>query len=140
MALILPFAYGLVEFFLNQILFTWRHIIYQFIFTGLYALITMIWQVSTGDATIFPGKLDWVCSARDGADAEGSCLFSECFLWFIVFLVVQSGCYSLILFLHYLKTRFCCKRSVAIKTYSEIDQSALGQITAERKSTFAKSD
>ena len=136
MALALPAAYGLIEFFLNQLLMTWRHILYQFIFTIFFALVTMLWQVSTGDATIFPGALDWVCASREGG--EDGCIFDECILWFIVFIGVQSGCYSLILFLHYLKTRFCCKRSVPIKTYSEIAPGQLSNITAQRKSSVKK--
>ena len=124
MALIVPVCFALFEFMLNQLLMTWKHIVYQYIFTALYAVVTAIWQVSTQDAVIFPHKLDWICASRAGNPPN--CIFDQCILWFIIFMLVQSGCFSLLLFLHYLKAKFCCKRSVPIVTYQQDTISSLG--------------
>ena len=40
----LPLVFATWEFFQNQLLMSWRHILYQYIFTAFYALITFTWQ------------------------------------------------------------------------------------------------
>ena len=42
-AVVCPLFFGTWEFFQNQLLISWRHIIYQYIFTAFYALITYTW-------------------------------------------------------------------------------------------------
>lgn len=113
-------GFFLCEFFMNQILMSWKHLVYQYIFTGFYALVTLVWQRSTGDAVIFPNILDW----------NSGDLFNECILWFIYFTIVQTVWFSIILLLHYLKSLYCCRRSVDIITYAEVDPA---EITALRK-------
>ena len=114
---------------MNQLMLTWKHIVYQYIFTVFYAMVTAIWQISTNDAIIFPELLDWVCKSR--TEVEG-CLSAHCLLWFFYFAIVQTCCFSVILFLHYLKSKYCCRRSVDIITYEETQASQLGSITAKR--------
>lgn len=101
----MPPSFAIIEFCMNQVLMNWKHIAFQYIFTAFYALMTLIWQQATKPAVIFPGVLDWT--------TDGS-LFDDCILWFIVFAGVQTGCFSLLLLLHYTKSRYCCRRSVPI--------------------------
>ena len=123
---------------MNQLLMSWKHLVWQFLFTGVYAGITAVWQTSTSTAIIFPGSLDWICASREGA-SEG-CLFSECGLWFIYFAVVQSICYSVVLLLNYLKAKFCCRRSVTIQTYNAMSIEDFGHITAHRDTDYNKQE
>ena len=97
----MPVIFYFIEFFLNQIVLSWKHIVYQYLFTVLYGVVTAAWQHLTGNAVIFPGSLDWICSLRAGASSD--CLFNECILWFIIFMAVQTVSYSVILYLHFLK-------------------------------------
>ena len=39
----LPVIFYFIEFFLNQILISWKHIVYQYLFTTLYGVITASW-------------------------------------------------------------------------------------------------
>lgn len=112
-----PVLFYAFEFFQNQLLISWKHLIYQYLFTAFYAATTFMWQVVTGNAVIYPRHLDWICASRAGEPED--CLFNECILWFIYFMIVQTGCFSLVLLLHYLKSKYCCKRSVAIITYKD---------------------
>ena len=68
----------------------WKNIVYQYIFTMIYALITALWQVGTEDAVIFPKKLDWVCASetRTWNVDNQNCLFEQCILWFMIFMGV----------------------------------------------------
>lgn len=100
-------------------------------FTIVYAATTAIWQVVTGDAVVYPGALDWICEKRDGA-ASG-CLFNECILWFIYFMLVQTGCFSFVLMCHYLKSKYCCKRAVPIITYQQESIHNLGSIMSSKR-------
>lgn len=84
--MILPVVLLVGEMFMNQLLMTWKHIVYQYFFTAFYMVVTAIWQVATGNAVIFPKKLDWICSTRTGNSSD--CLFSQCILWFIYFIIV----------------------------------------------------
>ena len=43
MALIIPVCFQIIELFNNQLILEWKHLVYQYIFTGGYALITMGW-------------------------------------------------------------------------------------------------
>ena len=43
MSLIAPVCFIFIEFMQNQLLLEWKHLIYQYIFTGGYALVTMLW-------------------------------------------------------------------------------------------------
>lgn len=88
----------------------WKHIVYQYLFTAAYMLMTAIWQFSTGDAVIFPDRLDWICSTR-ASDPPSNCLFSQCILWFIYFVIVQSACFALLLLIHHVKAEYCCRKS-----------------------------
>ena len=126
----LPVVFYLLEFFLNQILISWKHIVYQYLFTLCYAGITAAWQSITGTAVIYPKTLDWICATREGGTED--CLFSECILWFIYFMVVQSGCYSLVLLMHYLKSKYCCVRSVTIVTHNRDVIENLGSIVSSK--------
>ena len=127
----LPVVCYFIEFFMNQILISWKHIVYQYLFTMLYAAITAAWQNITHEAVIFPKTLDWICASREGA--EGGCIFTECILWFIYFMIVQTGSYSLILYMHYLKSKYCFKQSVKIKTYNRDSIENLGSIMSNKR-------
>lgn len=127
----LPVVFFAIEFFLNQILISWKHIVYQYVFTLCYAVITASWQTLTGDAVIFPKTLDWICASREGG-AEG-CIFNECIMWFIVFILVQTGCFSLVLLLHFLKSKYCCRQSVPIITYNPNQIEKLGSIMSQKR-------
>lgn len=107
LSLYAPVGFFLVELCMNQLLLSWKQLPLQYIFTVLYALITALWQLSTGDAVIFPGKLDW----------NSDDLFNDCILWFLYFMVAQTGCFSVVLLAHYIKSKFCCKLSVPIIAY-----------------------
>ena len=76
---------------------------------------TLLFQKFTGDAVIFPKRLDW----------NGSELFDEVFVWFLSFAAVQTGSFAFILLIHFLKSKFVCKQSVEIHAFDE----------PERKST-----
>ena len=39
----MPVIFYFIEFFLNQILISWKHIVYQYLFTTLYGGITAAW-------------------------------------------------------------------------------------------------
>ena len=121
----------LLEFFLNQILISWKHIVYQYLFTALYAGITALWQVVTKNAIIYPESLDWICATREGA--SDNCIFSQCIAWFLIFMTVQTGMFSLVLMMHYLKSKYCCKQSVAIETYQRDSIKTLGSIMASKR-------
>ncbi len=43
------------------------------------------------------------------------CLWDQCFKFWLVFIAMQTLSYSLLLILHFLKVKFCCKRSVPIE-------------------------
>ena len=121
----------LVEFFLNQILISWKHIVYQYLFTAFYAGITALWQVVTKNAVIFPKALDWICATRDGAPDD--CIVSQCIVWFVIFMAVQTAMYSLVLLMHYLKSKYSCKQSVPIVTYQRDSIKTLGSIMASKR-------
>jgi len=70
---------------------------------------TLLFQKFTGDAVIFPGRLDW----------NGSDIFSEVVVWFLSFAAVQTGSFAFILLVHFLKSKFVCKQSVEIEAFSE---------------------
>lgn len=112
-----PLIFFVIEFFLNQLLITWKHLVYQYLFTLFYALVTLIWQVSTKDAVIFPNSLDWICASRDYNATNPGCLFDQCILWFLVFMGVQTGCFTALVLFHYAKSKFCCRRSHSIVTF-----------------------
>jgi len=122
-ALWAPIAIFVVELFFNQLLISWKQLPMQYIFTFGYAVMTLSFQKFTGNAVIFPKRLDW----------NSDNLFSECILWFIVFILVQTGCFSLVLLIHFLKSKFCCKRSVEIVTFREIDAKDMGALTAKQE-------
>ena len=86
MALWVPACFYLLEFMMNQLLMSWKNIAYQYVFTLVYAAITATWQIVTSNAVIFPQRLDWICDSRPGASAD--CLFSECFAWFLWFMLI----------------------------------------------------
>jgi len=135
LSLFLPVGFLVIEFMQNQLLLVWKHLIYQYIFTAFYALVTLLWQTGTGSAVIFPDSLDWICGWESDAtgptrepNTGGSCLFSDCFLWFGVFMLVQTGCFAALLLLHYAKSKFCCRRPVQLSSDSVV-YSAAGQST-----------
>ena len=105
--IILPIVFFIFEFLQNQILISWKSIVWQYVFTAFYACVTACWQMVTGDAVIYPGALDWICATREGASPD--CMTSECIMWFIYFMLIQTGCFSLVLFMHYLKSKYCCR-------------------------------
>ena len=39
----MPVIFYFIEFFLNQILISWKHIVYQYLFTVLYGVVTAAW-------------------------------------------------------------------------------------------------
>ena len=84
---------------------------YQYIFTVCYALITAVWQFGTGDAVIFPRRLDWICKTRNYNADDPNCIFSQCFVWFFVFLAIQTTSFTTLLLVHYGKAKFICRRS-----------------------------
>ena len=74
---------------------------------------------------IFPGKLDW--NSND--------LWGECFFWFFIFLVAQTVCFSFVLLVEYLTSKFCCKQSVEIVTFRELDAKRLGSLKGHGEKT-----
>ena len=126
-ALYAPVIFFFFEMCQNQLMMSWRHIWYQYIFTAVYALATGLYQISQGDTVIFPRTLDWLCESRAGA-VEG-CLVNECLLWFVYFIIVQTGCFALILVMHYLKAKFICKKNIKIEMQSTVE---LQSLTASR--------
>jgi len=119
MGLYAPVGFFLVELCFNQILISWKQLPLQYLFTVAYAMVTAAWQVSTGDAVIYPGRLDW-----NSAD-----LFNDCILWFIYFSILQTICFAFVLLLHYVKSKFCCKVSVPIIAFQENEAKDLGSLT-----------
>ena len=117
-----PAAFFLVELFLNQLLISWKQLVLQYFFTIFYAVATAMWQLGTGNAVIFPDRLDW----------NSSDLFNECFLWFLCFMLVQTGCFAFVLLIHYLKAKFVCKVSVPVIAFTENDAKDLGSLTANK--------
>lgn len=107
---------------------TWKHIVFQYMFTLFYMVVTAIWQISTGDAVIFPERLDWICATRPG-DPPSDCLFSQCILWFLYFVLVQTGCFVTLHLTHFVKSKYCCRKSLDIPTYSEVDTDKLGAVS-----------
>ena len=53
-SLIMPACILVIEVVQNQLLLEWKHLVYQYLFTMFYMVVTALWQVSTGDAVIFP--------------------------------------------------------------------------------------
>ncbi len=86
-----------------------------------------MWQISTGDAVIFPGKLEWT----DVNDTDSWNIFSNCIQWFLCFAGVQTLAYSVVLLLHHCKANYCCKKSVPIVTYNENKVSDLGSLSRQ---------
>ncbi len=113
----------LVEMTMNQIKISWKQLVHQYFFTAFYAFATALWQISTGDAVIFPDKIEWV-NYED--------IFSNCIEWFLCFAGVQTIAYSLVLLLHHCKADYCCKKSVPIVTYNENKVSDLGSLSRQQ--------
>ena len=120
MSLIMPACILIIEIAQNQLLLEWRHLVYQYLFTMFYMVVTALWQVGTGDAVIFPETLDWICATRTEPDDDSKlindpdCLWSQCISWFLIFAVVQTACYISILLIHYGKAKFCCRHSIPL--------------------------
>ena len=119
----------LIELCQNQILIPWKHLAYQYLFTVFYAIATVCCQFAS-KGHIFPGKLDWICDERVGG-SEG-CIVESCLLWFVYFAVLQTGCFAVVLTIHHLKTKYCCKRSVAITYYSQYSTTELGSLITNK--------
>ena len=125
----MPPCFVVIETMQNQLLLEWKHLVYQYLFTLYYMIVTMIWQVSTSDAVIFPQTLDWICASRTVSEDDDtplydpSCIWSQCYRWFLVFMLVQTICYISILLIHYGKAKFCCRHSVPLddKNYALIN-------------------
>lgn len=100
-------------------LISWKQLPLQYFFTMFYAIVTLMWQKFTGNAVIFPKRLDW-----NASDA----IFDQCILWFIVFALVQTGCFAFVLLFSYLSSKFCCKKSVEIVTFREVDTQRMGSL------------
>ena len=112
----MPVIFLLIELFHNQILIPWKHLAYQYIFTIIYAIATLLTQLASKNH-VFPGKLDWICDERIGA--EEGCIVESCLLWFAYFALLQTGCFTFVLTLHHLKTKYCCRRSIPITYYPQ---------------------
>merc|ERR1712079_775038 len=101
----------IVELFCNQLLFSWKHLPLQYLFTLAYAFMTVVYQEFTGKDFIFPNTLNW----------EADNIFTDCLAWFLVFMVVQTACFAVLLAIHFLKAKFICKQTVEIKAYKDAD-------------------
>ena len=81
MSLIMPACILVIEIVQNQILLEWKHLVYQYLFTIFYMLVTALWQVGTGDAVIFPETLDWICASRTDPDDASKLINDPDCLW-----------------------------------------------------------
>ena len=81
MSLIMPACILIIEIAQNQLLLEWRHLVYQYLFTMFYMVVTALWQVGTGDAVIFPKTLDWICATRTDPDDDVTLINDPDCLW-----------------------------------------------------------
>jgi len=61
---IVPLALLLVDMFLNRIKIRFMFIVYQFLFTGIYIVITVVYQMISKYGVYFD-NLDWFCSQNN---------------------------------------------------------------------------
>ena len=104
-ALFLPCLLLLIEFFLNQLLVPKRNFFLQIVVSVFYMLVTM--AATSQDKSVFPDLVNFGCE-------EEGCKWSSFFLFHLVFMAMLQVCFWLLVGLHFMKIRFCCRKSVAI--------------------------
>ena len=107
--LFFPAIILIVEFCLNQILLPKRQFFTQILFALGYLLATGAYT-ATG-TFLFPGLVDASCNKN--GDNDG-CLWTDFFKFHLVFMGVTQASFWTLVFLHYIKVKVCCRKSVSI--------------------------
>ena len=94
-----PIAFLLVEICLNQLLLLWKHIIFQYLFTLAYMIVTMVLSMANAE-DVFVSGFDWHCLR--GSDTE-VCAWGDLGRFFGLLLTLQTCFFVLGLGLHVIK-------------------------------------
>lgn len=122
-ALFLPVFFLILEYSFNQLLIPKRQFFYQIVFCLLYMAATYLF---TKDGQIlFPNLVNAACDAPE-------CMWSEFFFFHLVLIAVTQLCFWILVFAHYAKVKFCCRRSVSI-VYQPLVAASQVSITAKQR-------
>lgn len=79
---------------------------------------------------LFPELVDANCN-KNGTEGTEGCLWNEFFFFHFVLIAVTQLCFWILVFAHYAKVKFCCRRSVSI-VYQPLVAASQVSITAKR--------
>ena len=121
-ALFAPIVFLIFEFSFNQILMPKRQFFWQIVFNIFYMAAT--YAFTNAGNVLFPNLVDASCNTQ-------GCLWPDFFFFHVVFTGVTQACFWLLVFIHYAKVKFCCRKSVSI-VYQPLFVGSQVSITAKQ--------